>query len=50
MDPCVAKTWQEDRRRPSAIIDANHVSAVQRHNAVSDHQQPLSVPGFPWYY
>lgn len=46
----VAKTWQESRRRPTATNAANHVSAGQPHNAVSDHQQPLSVSGFPWYY
>lgn len=29
---------------------ANHVSAVQPHSIVADHQQSLSVPRFPWHY
>jgi hypothetical protein len=47
---CVAKTWQESRRRPSATNHAKRVSTGQPHNASNDHQQPLSVPRFPWYY
>ena len=47
---CVAKTWQGSRQGPSAANAHNHVSAGQPHSAVSDHQQPLSVPRFPWYY
>lgn len=47
---CVAKTWQENRQSPSTNNADNHVSAGQPHNAVNHHQQPLSVPRFPWYY
>lgn len=47
---CVAKTWQQSRRRPSTTNADNHVSAGQPHSAVIDHQRPLSVPRFPWYY
>ena len=47
---CVAKTWQEDRRRPSATNAHQRVCAGQPHNAVNDQYQPLSVPRFPWYY
>jgi hypothetical protein len=47
---CVAKTWQENHRSPSTTNTDNHVSAGQPHSVVTDHQQPLSVPRFPWYY
>jgi hypothetical protein len=47
---CVANTWQESRRRPSTTNADNRVCAGQRHIAVDDHQHPLSVPRFPWYY
>lgn len=47
---CVANAWQEDRRRPSATNARQRVCAGQPHNANDHHQQPLSVPGFPWYY
>lgn len=47
---CVAKTWQESHQSPSTTNSDNHVSAGQPHSAVIDHQQPLSVPRFPWYY
>ncbi len=30
--------------------DDQHVYAGQPHNANNDHQEPLSVPGFPWNY
>jgi hypothetical protein len=41
---------QESHPRPSAATADNHVSACQPRCAVSDHQHPLSVPRFPWYY
>ncbi len=46
----VAKMWQDDQSLP---IDANgvqRVPAVQPRKANNNHQQPLSVPRFPWYY
>lgn len=27
-----------------------HVSAGQPHSVVIDHQRPLTVPPYPWYY
>ena len=50
MARCVAKTWQENRQNPSNTNVDNYVCAGQPHNASNDHQQPLSVPRFPWYY
>lgn len=47
---CVAKTWQESRQRPSPTTARQRVCAGQPHNANDDHQRPLSVPRFPWYY
>ena len=47
---CVANAWQESRRRPFAANVNKRVCAGQPHNANDDHQQPLSVPRFPWYY
>ncbi len=47
---CVAKTWQQSRQSPSTINVVNHVCAGQPDNAINDHQHPLSVPRFPWYY
>ena len=47
---CAANAWQEDRWRPFTANARQHVWAGQPHNAVNDHQQPLSVPRFPWYY
>lgn len=47
---CVANTWQEDRRPPSATNGRQRVFAVQPHIANNDRQQPLSVPRYPRYY
>ena len=47
---CVANAWQEDQRRPSVANARQRVCAGQTHNANDDQQQPLSVPGLPWYY
>ncbi len=46
----VAKMWQGDQPRPSAINGLRRIRAGQTHNANDDHQYPLSVPRFPWYY
>lgn len=47
---CVANVWQEDQRPPSGINARQRVRAGQEHHAANDQPQPLSVPGFPWYY
>jgi len=46
----VAKMWQDDQPRPSTANDSRHVVAGQPDDTVNDHQQPPSVPRFPWYY
>jgi hypothetical protein len=45
-----AKMWLDDTEQPAAISNSKRVCAGQPHNANDDHQQPLSVPRFPWYY
>lgn len=46
----VAKMWQDDHEPPSGTNNHRRVCAGQTHNAHEAHQQPLSVPRFPWYY
>lgn len=42
--------WQDDQPRPTGANAPQRVAAGQHHNANIGHQQPLSVPRFPWYY
>ena len=47
---CVANAWQHDPQPPPSFNSRQRVFAGQPHNANADHQQPLSVPPYPWYY
>jgi hypothetical protein len=42
--------WQDDEPRPTLIHHNQRVLAGQPRNANNDHQHPLSLPRFPWYY
>ena len=46
----VAKMWQGDQPGPVTANEIQCVCAGQPHKVNDDHQQPLSVPRFPWYY
>lgn len=46
----VAKLWQDDQPRPTRANDSQRVCAGQAPNVNNDHQHPLSVPRFPWYF
>ncbi|WP_269634803.1 hypothetical protein [Nocardioides sp. CF8] len=42
--------WQDDQSRSAMANDVHRLCAGQAHNANDDHQLPLIVPRFPWYY